>query len=52
MAHKPRSEMIAETRAKMVAAARHAFGEVTFVYHLRWRGADAWRVGFQISLHA
>lgn len=26
MAHKPRSEMIAETRAKLVAAARHAFG--------------------------
>ncbi|WP_295813430.1 TetR/AcrR family transcriptional regulator [uncultured Nitratireductor sp.] len=26
MAHKPRSEMIAETRAKLVAAARDAFG--------------------------
>jgi AcrR family transcriptional regulator len=26
MAHKPRSEMIAETRAKLVASARHAFG--------------------------
>lgn len=26
MAHRPRSEMIAETRAKLLAAARHAFG--------------------------
>src|SRR3954470_5588395 len=25
MAHRPRSEMIAETRAKLLAAARHAF---------------------------
>ncbi|RVD60406.1 helix-turn-helix domain-containing protein, partial [Mesorhizobium sp. M7A.F.Ca.ET.027.03.2.1] len=24
--HKPRKEMIAETRAKLIAAARHAFG--------------------------
>ena len=30
MAHKPRSEMIAETRAKLVAAARHAFGTVGY----------------------
>lgn len=29
-AHKPRSEMIAETRAKLVAAARHAFGTVGY----------------------
>ena len=29
-AHKPRSEMIAETRAKLVAAARHAFGMVGY----------------------
>ncbi|WP_157014970.1 TetR/AcrR family transcriptional regulator [Mesorhizobium xinjiangense] len=30
MAHKPRSEMIAETRAKLVAAAREAFGTVGY----------------------
>lgn len=30
MAHKPRSEMIVETRAKLLAAARHAFGTVGF----------------------
>ena len=30
MAHKPRSEMIAETRAKLIAAARHAFGTVGY----------------------
>lgn len=30
MAHKPRSEMIAETRAKLVAAGRHAFGTVGY----------------------
>ncbi len=30
MAHKPRKEMIAETRAKLVAAARHAFGVVGY----------------------
>ncbi|TIT00495.1 TetR/AcrR family transcriptional regulator [Mesorhizobium sp.] len=30
MAHKPRKEMIAETRAKLVAAARHAFGTVGY----------------------
>ncbi|KXF75646.1 TetR family transcriptional regulator [Paramesorhizobium deserti] len=30
MAHKPRSEMIAETRAKLVTAARHAFGTVGY----------------------
>lgn len=30
MAHKPRSEMIAETRAKLLAAARHAFGTVGY----------------------
>jgi AcrR family transcriptional regulator len=30
MAHRPRSEMIAETRAKLVAAARHAFGTVGY----------------------
>ncbi|MEC9247085.1 TetR/AcrR family transcriptional regulator [Nitratireductor rhodophyticola] len=30
MAHKPRSEMIAETRAKLVAAARDAFGRVGY----------------------
>ena len=30
MAHKPRIEMIAETRAKLVAAARHAFGTVGY----------------------
>src|SRR5262245_21396441 len=30
MAHKPRSEMIAETRAKLVAAARHAFGTIGY----------------------
>ncbi|WP_048646029.1 TetR/AcrR family transcriptional regulator [Nitratireductor soli] len=30
MAHKPRSEMIAETRAKLVAAARQAFGTVGY----------------------
>jgi AcrR family transcriptional regulator len=30
MAHKPRAEMIAETRAKLVAAARHAFGTVGY----------------------
>jgi AcrR family transcriptional regulator len=30
MTHKPRSEMIAETRAKLVAAARRAFGTVGY----------------------
>ena len=30
MAHKPRKEMIAETRAKLVAAARQAFGAVGY----------------------
>ncbi|MEP7453219.1 TetR/AcrR family transcriptional regulator [Phyllobacterium sp. SB3] len=30
MAHKPRSEMIVETRAKLLAAARHAFGTVGY----------------------
>ena len=30
MAHKPRSEMIAETRAKLLAAGRKAFGEVGY----------------------
>ena len=30
MAHKPRSEMIAETRAKLIAAARKAFGTVGY----------------------
>ena len=30
MAHRPRSEMIAETRAKLLAAARHAFGTVGY----------------------
>lgn len=30
MAHKPRAEMIAETRAKLVAAARGAFGTVGY----------------------
>ena len=30
MAHKPRSEMIAETRGKLVAAARRAFGTVGY----------------------
>lgn len=30
MAHRPRSEMIAETRAKLVAAARRAFGAVGY----------------------
>jgi AcrR family transcriptional regulator len=30
MAHKPRKEMIAETRAKLVRAARHAFGTVGY----------------------
>jgi AcrR family transcriptional regulator len=30
MAHKPRKEMIAETRAKLVAAARQAFGTVGY----------------------
>lgn len=30
MAHKPRSEMIAETRGKLVAAARRAFGSVGY----------------------
>jgi AcrR family transcriptional regulator len=30
MAHKPRKEMIAETRAKLVEAARHAFGTVGY----------------------
>lgn len=30
MAHKPRKEMIAETRAKLLAAARHAFGTVGY----------------------
>jgi AcrR family transcriptional regulator len=30
MAHRPRAEMIAETRAKLVAAARHAFGTVGY----------------------
>ena len=30
MAHRPRSEMIAETRAKLVAAARQAFGTVGY----------------------
>ncbi|RUX20376.1 TetR/AcrR family transcriptional regulator [Mesorhizobium sp. M2A.F.Ca.ET.042.01.1.1] len=28
--HKPRKEMIAETRAKLIAAARHAFGTVGY----------------------
>ena len=30
MAHRPRSEMIAETRAKLIAAARQAFGTVGY----------------------
>ncbi|MBA3449186.1 MAG: TetR/AcrR family transcriptional regulator, partial [Pseudaminobacter sp.] len=30
MAHRPRKEMIAETRAKLVSAARHAFGAVGY----------------------
>lgn len=30
MAHKPRSEMIVETRAKLLASARHAFGTVGY----------------------
>ena len=30
MAHRPRKEMIAETRAKLVSAARHAFGTVGY----------------------
>src|SRR5215510_8678213 len=30
MGHKPRAEMIAETRAKLMAAARHAFGTVGY----------------------
>lgn len=30
MAHKPRKDMIAETRAKLIAAGRKAFGEVGF----------------------
>jgi AcrR family transcriptional regulator len=30
MLHKPRSEMIAETRAKLIGAARHAFGTVGY----------------------
>ncbi len=30
MSHKPRSTMIAETRAKLVGAARHAFGTVGY----------------------
>ena len=30
MAHRPRKEMIAETRAKLVGAARQAFGEVGY----------------------
>ena len=30
MAHKPRAEMIAETKAKLVAAARQAFGSVGY----------------------
>ncbi|WP_159590668.1 TetR/AcrR family transcriptional regulator [Chelativorans xinjiangense] len=30
MAHKPRSEMIAETRRKLVTAARHAFGTMGY----------------------
>ncbi|MEO5758041.1 MAG: TetR/AcrR family transcriptional regulator [Mesorhizobium sp.] len=30
MAHKPRTEMIAETRAKLLAAGRHAFGTVGY----------------------
>lgn len=30
MAHRPRKEMIAETRAKLVSAARQAFGEVGY----------------------
>jgi len=30
MVHRPRKEMIAETRAKLVAAARHAFGTVGY----------------------
>jgi AcrR family transcriptional regulator len=30
MARKPRSDMIAETRAKLIAAARHAFGTVGY----------------------
>ena len=30
MAHRPRREMIAETRAKLVSAARHAFGTVGY----------------------
>ncbi|WP_163269157.1 TetR/AcrR family transcriptional regulator [Chelativorans alearense] len=30
MAHKPRSEMITETRRKLVTAARHAFGAVGY----------------------
>ena len=35
MAHRPRKEMIAETRAKLIAAARHAFGTVGYA-----RGLD------------
>jgi AcrR family transcriptional regulator len=30
MAHRPRKEMIAETRARLVSAARHAFGTVGY----------------------
>ena len=30
MAHRPRKEMLAETRAKLVEAARHAFGSVGY----------------------
>ena len=30
MAHRPRKEMIAETRAKLIAAARHSFGTVGY----------------------
>ena len=30
MAHRPRSEMIAETRAKLIAAARQAFGTIGY----------------------
>jgi AcrR family transcriptional regulator len=30
MAHRPRSEMIAETRAKLIAAGRQAFGELGY----------------------
>ncbi|TIW53029.1 MAG: TetR/AcrR family transcriptional regulator, partial [Mesorhizobium sp.] len=28
--HRPRKEMIAETRAKLIAAARHAFGTIGY----------------------